>query len=86
MYKEFWRMFYHLAKLGADERRWLIQHGAIRILLAFYLDLDPMTGFNVTAPYGGDPPRRKHVTNSFWMLQILSLLVRSWSVLTTDAE
>jgi hypothetical protein len=85
-YKEFWRALYHLARIGADERRWLVQHEAIRIVTAFYLDANPLTGFNVTAAYAGDPPKRKHVTSSFWVLQLVALLIRSWSDSTVATD
>lgn len=84
-YKEYWRLMFLLARLGVEERRWFVGAGTIQLILTgFYLDLEPLTGFNVTHPYGTDAPRRKHVPMPFWMLQLLSLLVRSWSVRRGD--
>jgi len=83
-YREYWRLMYEFARFGADERRWLLDEGALRLLIAdFYLYAQPCAGFNITHSFGGaEPPRRKHPPNTFWMMQLLALLIRSC---TTDA-
>jgi len=77
-YREFWHLLFHLARLGQPERRWLVGQGAVRLLIEqFYMDTQPLIGFNVSPSYGQEPPIRKHVTQAFWPLQLLSILVRS---------
>jgi hypothetical protein len=80
-YREFWHLLFHLARLGQSERRWLIGQGALQLLVEqFYMDSHPFIGFNVSPAYGQEAPIRKHVTQGYWPLQLISLLIRSASV------
>lgn len=79
-YWDYFRLLKKLARLGPEERSWLVHQGsAIGRLSLFYTDPHPLRGFNQRPGYGSEPARRINPPACRPMAQTLALLVASCS-------
>jgi hypothetical protein len=77
-YTDYWRLLRELSLMGEEERAWMIKHGVITPLIAFYVDTEPLKNFNHRAGYDNNAARRINPPGCKAMAQLLATLACSW--------
>lgn len=82
-YTQYFRLLRRIAEISIDERRYMIEQGAISGLITFYSDVDPLLNFNMRGAWGSEPARRIHPPSTDQCMMLISILIRSC---TTDTS
>eukprot|EP00456_Euglypha_rotunda_P087719 TRINITY_DN89455_c0_g1_i1.p1 TRINITY_DN89455_c0_g1~~TRINITY_DN89455_c0_g1_i1.p1 ORF type:complete len:122 (-),score=12.89 TRINITY_DN89455_c0_g1_i1:10-375(-) len=76
-YEQFWRLLLMFAKLGPEERAWMVSEGMISKIIDFYMDTRMLVGFNQRQVYRGEKPQRIHPPNCEFAFQLLAILIQA---------